>query len=49
MTTKITHAALAQPLMSWRRKMSTRTVITIQIQITQKKKMIMDHRTSMNG
>jgi hypothetical protein len=35
--------------MSLRRKTSTSTVITIQIQITQKKKMIIDHSTSMNG
>ena len=35
--------------MSWRRNTSIKTVTTIQIQITQKKKMIIDHKTSMNG
>ena len=35
--------------MSSRRNTSIKTVITIQIQITQKKKMIIDHSTSMNG
>ena len=49
MTTKITHRALAKPPMSWRRNTSIKTVITIQIQITQKKKMIIVHKTSMNG
>ena len=49
MTTKITQSAFVKPPMSWRRKTSIRTVITIQIQITQKKKMIIDQKTSMNG
>ena len=49
MTTKTTHAALAKPPMSWRRNTSTKTVITIQIQITQKKKMIIVQKTSRNG
>ena len=49
MTTKITQRALAKPPMSWRRNTSIKTVITIQIQITQTKKMIIDQRTSMNG
>ena len=35
MITKITQAALAKPPMSWRRNTSIKTVITIQIQITQ--------------
>ena len=38
MTTKITHSALATPPMSWLRKMSTKTVISSQIQITKRKK-----------
>ena len=49
MTTKITQSALAKPPISLLRKTSIRTVMTIQIQITQKKKMIMDQKTSRNG
>jgi hypothetical protein len=49
MTTKITQSALAKPPMSWRRNTSIKTVITIQIQITQTKKMIIDQKTSENG
>jgi len=35
--------------MSWRRNRSAKTVITIQIQITQLKKMIIVHKMSRNG
>ena len=41
--------AFMPPPMSRRRKMSANTVIRIQIQITNRKKMTMDQRTSMNG
>jgi hypothetical protein len=47
--TNTIQAAFAQPLMSCRRKRSTNTVIRIQIQITQKKKISIDQKTSMKG
>ena len=49
MIRKAVQAALLQPERSCRRKMSVRIKIIIQIQITQTKKMIIDHRTSRNG
>ena len=42
-------AALPQPERSCRRKTSISTVTRIQIQITQKKKISIDQKTSMNG
>ena len=43
------HSAFANPDVSLRRKMSTKTVIRIQIQITNRKKIIIVQRTSRNG
>ena len=48
-TTKITHAALPQPEMSRRRKTSIRTVIAIQMKITQAKKMSVVQRMFRKG
>jgi hypothetical protein len=48
MIRKMHQAAFPQPDM-WRRKMSLKHKISSQIQATQQKKMIMDHRTSMKG
>ena len=41
--------AFMPPPMSRRRKMSAKTVIRIQIQITNRKKIIMDQKMPMNG
>ena len=49
MITKTIHAAFVNPDASFRRKMSTNTVIRIQIQITNRKKMNIVQRTSRNG
>ena len=46
---KTIHAAFDQPEMSWRRKMSLRIRIIIQIQTTQLKKRIIVQKTSRNG
>ena len=46
---KIVHSAFHQPPTSWRRKRSVRTMITVQIQATQTKKMIIDQRMFRNG
>ncbi len=46
---KITHSALAQPPMSWLRKMSMNTVISNQIQMTNKKKYSMVRKKSRIG
>ena len=43
------HRTLANPEVSWRRKMSVSTVIRIQIQITNAKKMSIVQKTSRNG
>ena len=43
------HAALVQPEMSCRLNTSPRMPITIQIQITHEKKMIIVQKTSRNG
>jgi len=47
--TNTTQPALAQPPASSRRNRSMKTLITIQIQATQQKKMIIVQRTSKNG
>ena len=44
-----TQSALCPPPMSWRRKMSMKQVIAIQIHATQAKKSIIDQRNSRNG
>ena len=49
MITNTTHIALPQPPMSWRRKMSLRTMITIQIHATQAKKISIVPMSSRNG
>ena len=43
------HSAFDPPPMSLRRKMSAKTVIRIQIQMTNRKKMNIVQRTSRNG
>ena len=43
------HKAFDQPEMSRLLKMSEKITITIQIQITQQKKMIIDQKMSRNG
>ena len=49
MITKMIQAAFENPDASLRRKMSTKTVIRIQIQITNRKKMNIVQRMSRNG
>jgi hypothetical protein len=49
MITKIVHRTFEPPPMSFRRKRSAKTVIRIQNQITQAKKMSIVQRTSRNG
>ena len=44
-----TQSALCPPPMSWRRKMSMKQVIAIQIHAIQAKKRIIVQRTSRNG
>ena len=46
---KNVHNAFEPPPMSWRRKTSLRIAIRNQIQITQRKKMIIVQNTSRNG
>ena len=46
---KMHQTAFLPPPTSWRRKTSDRMTISIQIQITQKKKMIIVQNTSKNG
>ena len=41
--------AFLKPEASWRRKMSLKIAMTIQIQATQQKKMIIDQNRSRNG
>ena len=48
-TTNTTHAALAQPDMSFRRKTSIRTVIAIQIKMIHAKMIRMSQRTFRKG
>ena len=47
--TKMIQSAFDPPPMSLRRKMSENTVIRIQIQITNRKKMNIDQKMSRNG
>src|SRR5271165_5140748 len=49
MMMKITHSALAQPPMSWLRKMSTNTMISSQIQMTKRKKYSIVRKKSRIG
>ena len=46
---KITHSALAQPPMSWLRKMSKNTMIASQIQMKNKKKYRIVRKASSTG
>ncbi len=46
---KMIHRTFEKPDVSWRRKMSARTVNRIQIQTTNAKKMSIVQKTSRNG
>ena len=46
---KITHSALANPPMSWLRKMSMNTMISSQIQMMKRKKYSIVKKTSSIG
>jgi hypothetical protein len=49
MMMKITHKALAQPPMSWLRKMSMNTMISSQIQMMKRKKYTIVRKKSSSG
>ena len=49
MMTKMHHSALANPPMSWLRKMSMKTMISSQIQMKNKKKYSMVRKRSRMG